>query len=172
VGQYARALEMHAENKTILEELGDRTRVVAACSNLGLCYFRTGQYAQALALHSEAKAMSDELGDRLMLTWVHELGTAGDSPCMWHWSVRRWRWRGTWTSGGLIPARRLRSSAGSGVGSCGWGSMRGRSRCMRRVRRYRGTALVLGSCAATLATATSTSGSTRGRSSCMRRARR
>ncbi len=52
----ARALQLHAEDKAISEELGDREGVARACGNLGTCYDSTGQYAQALELHAEFKA--------------------------------------------------------------------------------------------------------------------
>ena len=51
VGQYARALELHAEDKAINEELGDHAAVAEACANLGVCYEKTGEYARAIALH-------------------------------------------------------------------------------------------------------------------------
>jgi tetratricopeptide (TPR) repeat protein len=64
VGQYARALPLHAEHKAMAEALGDRAGVAAACGNLGICYESTGEYARALALHAEQKAISEALGDR------------------------------------------------------------------------------------------------------------
>jgi len=59
----------------------------------------------------------------------------------WRWSARRRRWRGS--CGGGIPEWRVRSTARPGVSLWRWGSIRGRSRCMRSTWRYlmqRGTA--------------------------------
>ena len=47
LGQYARAREMHEQDKTISEELGDHTQVARACRNLGICYYSTGDYVRA-----------------------------------------------------------------------------------------------------------------------------
>ena len=64
VGQYARALELHAEHKAMAEALGDRAGVAKACGNLGLCYESKGKYGEALELHAERKAIAEALGDR------------------------------------------------------------------------------------------------------------
>jgi len=64
VGQYARALTLHEQNKSICEELGDRAGVAEACGNLGNCYYSTGDYGRALALHEQNKSICEELGDR------------------------------------------------------------------------------------------------------------
>ena len=64
VGQYARAVELHAEHKAISAELGDREGLAKACGNLGNCYYNMDQYARAVELYAEAKAIFEELGDR------------------------------------------------------------------------------------------------------------
>jgi CHAT domain-containing protein/tetratricopeptide (TPR) repeat protein len=61
VGQYARALELHAEHRAMAEALGDRAGVATACGNLGNCYKRTGQFARALELYAECKEVFEEL---------------------------------------------------------------------------------------------------------------
>ena len=57
MGQYARAIELHAECKAISEARNDRAGMADACSNLGNCFFTTGQYARALELHAEHRAI-------------------------------------------------------------------------------------------------------------------
>jgi len=63
VGQYARALELHAEHRAMAEALGDRAGVATACGNLGNCYKSTGQYARALELYAQCKEVFQELGN-------------------------------------------------------------------------------------------------------------
>ena len=54
----------------MVEALGDRAGVAAACGNLGACYYRTGDYGRARELHEQHKAMAEELGDRAgVLRW-------------------------------------------------------------------------------------------------------
>jgi hypothetical protein len=42
VGQYTRALALHAEHMAISDATGDRAGVAEACDNLGNCYKSTG----------------------------------------------------------------------------------------------------------------------------------
>ena len=63
-GDYGRARELHEQDRSISETLGDRAGVAGACSNLGNCYESTGDYGRARELHEQAEALWEALGDR------------------------------------------------------------------------------------------------------------
>ena len=63
-GEYARAREMHEQDRAICEALGDRAGVARACGNLGNCYHNTGDYGRARELHEQCRAICEALGDR------------------------------------------------------------------------------------------------------------
>jgi len=64
VGEYARAREMHEQDRAMAEALGDRTGMARACGGLGLCYYGAGDYRRARELHEQDRAMCEALGDR------------------------------------------------------------------------------------------------------------
>jgi hypothetical protein len=48
-GDYARARELHEQDRAIAEALGDRAGVATACDNLGDCMSSTGEYMKAIS---------------------------------------------------------------------------------------------------------------------------
>ena len=64
-GNYARACELHEQDRATCEALGDRAGVAAACGNLGNCYYSRGDYGRAREMHEQARAIFQALGDHI-----------------------------------------------------------------------------------------------------------
>ena len=76
---YTRACELHKEDKSMNEALGNRARVARACCNLGHCCYRTGDYARARELHEQHRAICEALGDHVGMA-----AACGNLGCCYH----------------------------------------------------------------------------------------
>jgi tetratricopeptide (TPR) repeat protein len=62
LGQYAKAIELHEQDRAIAEEVSDRAGQGRACANLGNCSF-LGQYAKAMdPRHEQCRVIEEERG--------------------------------------------------------------------------------------------------------------
>ena len=64
LGEYGRAVDLHAQALAIDRETGDRQGEGAQLGNLGISYDRLGEYGRAIDLHTQALAIDREIGDR------------------------------------------------------------------------------------------------------------
>lgn len=63
-GSYARACELHEQQRVLWEKQGDRRGLSVACSNLGNCYYGTGDFERARELYDQERALSETIGDQ------------------------------------------------------------------------------------------------------------
>ena len=64
LGQYDKALALHAKEKAIAEEVGDRPGLLMAVGALAICHRHLGQPKQAVELNQAALTIATEVGDR------------------------------------------------------------------------------------------------------------
>ena len=64
LGEYERAIDLHAQALAIARDIGDRQGEGIQLGNLGNCHSSLGEYERAIDLHTQALAIARDIGDR------------------------------------------------------------------------------------------------------------